>query len=320
MDNKEENLYHYTNSDSLFKILETQTLKLGTFDSVNDPKESKNWCFKFICLKSESKTNFSSKLFDQINNFILKKTKILCLSTNNDIDNIEDVDTLKKGYTYPRMWSHYAENHKGACLVFDEKLLKKEFDLFFNNKIRFKGKVEYLNSTYEPRKINSTLGPHDIIYDFFLNEGLKNYMIHHIKKHYEHLYLYKHFNWRDENEYRFIVLDNENDNQYFLPFKKSLKSIIITEDFPKEKLSSLNTLANNLNLKIERLFWRGWAIHKLPFSNEKLGQESISMDGISCPIDFYYELLYTQACNQAGEMKTILFDFKDNGKVKLVNE
>lgn len=321
MDNNKPHLYHYTNADSLFKILDNLTLRLGTFDKVNDPKESKNWNFKFFCLKPESKASFNDNLFDRISSFILKNSKIICLTKDNDIPNPDDIVHLRKGYSYPRMWAQYADKHKGACLVFDKEGLENSFDSNFSDKISFKGDVEYLNTVYGPKITEQGLpvDPYGIFYEQLEEEGFDNYILKHIKKFHKCLYLFKHFNWRDENEFRFVVLDQTPNNELFLPIKNSLKSILITEDFPKKLMPELIQRCKTLNIKLDWMLFRGWATHILPIPTEAHNQRDvISLDGISFPIHFDYEMLYTQACDFKGKMRTLLFDFKDDGKLKLL--
>lgn len=312
--------YHYTNSDSLFKILESKTLRFGQFKNVNDPKESKDWKFHFYISNPNSKSNFDYDIFKKLSNYILKETKILCFSSDNDIANQDEIEELKKGYGYSRMWAQYARNHSGACLVFDEKELEKAFHLHFENRAKYSGAVEYFNTQFGPNITANGLAisPDGIFYEDLLVKGIEKYMEDHIEKFYKQLFLSKHLNWQDENEFRFIVLGNE-DEDYFMPFLNSLKTVIITEDFDKTLLPTLIKRCNELNIQLEWLIWRGWSMHRFPFpTEENQNQEIISLEGISFPVHFAYDSLFVQTCDFKGNTRTLLFDFHNNGAVRLM--
>lgn len=291
---------------------------MGTFERVNDPKESKKWRFNFFLLNPQSETSFNDELFDRINSFILRRSKILCLSKDNNIANPDDIESLTKGYSYSRMWAQYADNHTGACLVFGKSELENEFDSFFSNKIKFKGDIEYLNTVHGPNTIENgfPVDPYNLFYEELQKLGFDPYLYAHIQKFYNYVYLFKHYNWHDENEFRFVILDEieSANHEYFLPIRKSLKQIIITEDFPKDKLPTLLNHCQNLNIKIDRLIWRGWSIHLMPIQE----RESYSLDGISLPTHFDYSSFCTQVCDNNGKMQTLMINQK-NGEMKLRN-
>ena len=306
MENDNSFIYHYTKTENIFKILETLSLKFSSFQKVNDPKESKIWPFKVYCLDSKSKETFEKELFGKLNSFILKNSKILCMTKDNNSH--DKVTHYNKGYNHPRMWAQYAENNTGVCLVFDKDEFDNNFETLYKNKINFHREVEYLNSGLgtEIHTDGIPFDPYAIFYEKLLNDGFNNYLYNHIKLHFKSLYYTKHTNWSEENEERYVLI-NESDNNIFFPIQNSLKGIIITEDFPKEKLDELINVCTRNNLQLQKIIWRGWSTSLFPFVEKK--QLSLNF---TYTTHIPFKAFFFQAMTFDGEMKTLLME---NGTV-----
>jgi len=109
-------LGHYTNLSALERILQKRELRFGPFDQTNDPFENKNLEFT-IRNKVDSDVEYDSSIF--IPDGQLKKPfRLLCLSISK---------TLHYFYKRPRMWSQYADDHRGCCLILDKDALDVQF-------------------------------------------------------------------------------------------------------------------------------------------------------------------------------------------------
>lgn len=307
MENNNSNIYHYTKAETVFKILENLSLKFSSFENVNDPRESKIWPFKFHCTNPDSKKTFDKDLFNKSNSFILKNSKILCMT--KDDKNYDTEMHYNAGYNHPRMWAQYSENNKGVCLVFDKNEFDARFEFLYKEKIKFHGEVEYLNSGLGP-EIHSNgipIDPYAIFYEKLIKDGFDNYFHNHIKIHFKSLYYTKHSNWNEENEERYVLIDNSDSNIYF-PIKNSLKKIIITEDFPKERLNNLISLCAYNNLELLKISWRGWSTSLLSYSQPN-NQLSLSLN---YSIHDNFKTLFFQILTFNGEMKTV---YLEDGKI-----
>ena len=121
---------HYTKRDvALEKILYSKKLQLGQFGFTDDPRESKVPVFSILDdIDNSIHTNkavLEQRALDAIGSILTEEWKVLCVTcakTKSRSQNIHKKtidDGLSPGYSRPRMWAQYAENHKGVCLIFD---------------------------------------------------------------------------------------------------------------------------------------------------------------------------------------------------------
>ncbi len=121
--NSTDALFHYTSRvNAIDYILSTGSLRLSPFYRTNDPLEYKDW---MIGITGGLLKDNENKLFlnlESIYNTIIKnKTFFLSFSENRINKSVKT-----QGYNRSRMWSQYAEHHKGVCLVFSEKKILEE--------------------------------------------------------------------------------------------------------------------------------------------------------------------------------------------------
>ena len=104
------------------------------------------------------------------------------------------------------MWSQYGENHNGLCFVLSkseiEKEIKRDFRkesfLTYSGSINYSYKFDeiYQNSMFHYNPINSN-DPEEIAFKY-------------IDKEYKRLFFRKYRDYRDENEYRFIIINKDS--------------------------------------------------------------------------------------------------------------
>ncbi len=158
-------LYHFTTADSLLKILSNMTLKLSTFDNLNDLNETDincNWSDSFNHIR--------------IKRYIQDHCKLICFSQNY----IYNEKFHEAGYNHPRMWAQYSNNNTGACIVINEKKLKEIND---KNLIGVFNKIE-------------SVGYDHLLYDNAIKDkaDAKNF----IEIYYRHIFFKKHIDWSQE--------------------------------------------------------------------------------------------------------------------------
>ena len=154
------------------------------------------------------------------------------------------------------MWSQYGRDrtegvtgkgHTGICLVFDKTRLKDEFESSFEARRKFSGSVEYqyyLESFVKARKIECR----DI-----LNHSIDEALGMQIDANFHEYFFLKSMDYRDEHEYRLIVIV-DNGNTIGLPIESSLKAVIVGVDFPPEEYESVDALAQDCGSSVERWF------------------------------------------------------------------
>lgn len=238
-------LYHYTSLESACKILEFNSLRLSNLLSVNDPLE--------FCRPNGFGFNGYGenigKIMDELNQSLTERentTRLLCFCQdffcsqgdwNNEKSQNKAANFLHKGWARNRMWAQYADNHKGVCLVFDKNEFTKAFGKIKDKnpaiKILNSKKIDYTNYLDELQseltdEINVKNKSNDYSH-YFLDEDRLKYLF------------IKCEDYRDENEYRFAVINSSLKSpadEFCVNFGTSLKAVIYGKRFsPNPRLS-----------------------------------------------------------------------------------
>ncbi len=218
-------LFHFTKYQTATEhILCDMQLRLSPRKNMNDPFE------KFVPPISNSLWHYSEVESDMLE----KRKKPKVEKIENDIEDIlKDAKQVSfcmnkkkinhaddNGYTRLRMWDQYADNYKGVCLIFDKKKYIKKIHQKNNLKRR---KIAYKRIEWF-KNDNINIDYND------LDEYGKKYEKYLYKNVYNRLF-YKHIDYRDENEYR-IVLLSENEYEY-INIKESIVAIMIIPEYLK---------------------------------------------------------------------------------------
>lgn len=173
---KDGSLFHFTKAESLMKIIENMTLKLSSFDNLNDLNE-----IELNCSYTDSILHLNHK------KHIAKYCKLLSFSQNY----ISGINSVSAGYNHPRMWAQYADNNSGACLVIDEeKFIKKNLSV-----------LEKIFFTIEDVSYN------ELLYDKKINSSQYEDSNTLLRDHYKHIFFNKHIDWEREHERRFLGIN-----------------------------------------------------------------------------------------------------------------
>lgn len=101
-------VYHYTKFENALRIILSNKLKFGKLSGMNDYIESK----KIIGI------NYNHKL---------QQTKSILTAIDEYLSGIGQISLTngrgKHGYDIEPMWSHYADNGKGACIILNRNTL-----------------------------------------------------------------------------------------------------------------------------------------------------------------------------------------------------
>lgn len=94
-------VYHFTTLSSAEKIVKNENLRVSRINGLNDPFE----------LLSENVGN--------------KKFRLSMKEKKRDINESHGIISFSNSWKHPVQWAHYADKHKGVCLVFsvDKSLL-----------------------------------------------------------------------------------------------------------------------------------------------------------------------------------------------------
>lgn len=251
----EDMVCHYTRKDKAISILNDKQINFSSLGSSGDPRESKQWNFGFIgseqriCLE-----NFEEALY-VFDNSIKNNSMILCFcGWNNEQMNFEKnaiphyrQDYYRVGWARSRMWSQYGVKHTGVCLVFDRKQLEEQFKSTFETNKKFTGRVEY------QYHLESFLRAGNIECRNIIEHGIDKALEMQLDNYFHEFFFLKLMDYRDEHEYRLIVIVDDGDS-IGLPIESSLKGVIVGIDFPSEEYERIDALAQNCNSAVQRCF------------------------------------------------------------------
>jgi hypothetical protein len=203
----------------------------NTFLNVNDPRESQCWNF-VVNLNLAQSPNFD-EVSERVSNDLKNNIKIVCFSKDRKeaVHKWQPEALLDRGFARPSMWHHYADKHKGVCLMFD----RDKLDITFKQQIN-EERLIASNVRYSDEGILCTFGNNPFYIDLNKVNSQNHYyeiLTNHLSKWTYPLFFTKLKDWNNEEEYRWIYFDN-NPKPIFLKFNDALKAIIIGEKVSKE--------------------------------------------------------------------------------------
>ncbi len=168
---------------------------------------------------------------------IINQTPFLsfCANSNNS------------GYDKPRMWSQYGQNHSGICLVFS----RDSFMTTIKNELSKNYLIYDENINYKEIDFNSIN-----IYDSDLTAN--QIVMNNIKKDYKNIFFQKHLDYKDEDEFRVVLIQKDENvlcQNPLVDISNSLKLIILGDKFPEVYLPTIKDLSRKLNMKFKRFHW-----------------------------------------------------------------
>jgi hypothetical protein len=257
--------FHYTRtSTALERILADGKLRLSLLKDTNDPREYK---FKLLNMMGWSLSDATQDLhraahpvFDRI---VRMECRVACFCTNaaaiialDDGNTATDPYSAKVGWNKPRMWSQYGENHRGICLVFSRSAIEElktanQPGVWFES-----GDVRYMKTNGIPASAVTLDG------NRLAKDGVEACCAHHIRTHYQALFLTKHVDYRDESEYRFIVADPSGAREH-VDISTSLRAVIAGDRTPEVYFPLLEQLSYRYKATCRRAYWDRGKAHLL---------------------------------------------------------
>lgn len=207
-------LFHYTSLEACCSIIESRQLRMGNLSSTNDPLEFCGFPGPYFIGDVES-ADMARKYEEdkEAQNLRNRTVRILCFCQdftyselrkitpfiNAPMPNFAD-NLLSKGWARARMWAQYADNHRGTCLVFNKAEFKEQFNKMEKGGVRLiENEITYTNiladfeSAMTP-EISETNLKEDFS-EFYLDEKRLPFLFRKCE------------DFRDENEYRFCIID-----------------------------------------------------------------------------------------------------------------
>ena len=194
-------LYHFTAFDTALKIIETNRLRFGRLNNMNDIHENDK--IVFVDADNQPFDKFPSDVLDALYDEIYKYRQI-SLTADNEADD-------KDGFNLHQMWGLYADKGEGICLVFDKKELEKSYDMV---------NIHHGRVGYDETKILKSF--------VISNSHNSEDVIAETKSQVSEIFFHKRKEWEHEQEYRMIKRCSNSIKEEYLLLGHALKFIIIS--------------------------------------------------------------------------------------------
>ena len=218
-------VYHYTRAETARDfILKSSTLRLNTFSETNDPRESKAWTFNLWTTGKYDLGRYNmQEMSAWFSNVLKSKARLACFVRDQaPLTGDHTRDILQRGLARARMWAQYADKHRGVCLVFDKARVIKAVTAHLSPRLCWVGDV-----VYRDHYIVRSAPPHEFAINVDELEALgpEQYAQRHVDLYHHQLFFEKLTDWKDEVEWRVVVLGQDEDPLH-LPIESALVGVI----------------------------------------------------------------------------------------------
>lgn len=246
-------VYHYTSRETALEfILSSGKIRLNLFKYLNDPRESKDWSFSMSAMSDaeDEVTSCFERIQEQGTRYVKSHCKVLCMVKDDPRAVLNNFDYMfHRGYSRPRMWAQYANNHTGVCLIFDRDELQKTIestlsssgDLYFDD-------VQYLN--YHPDEIDAF----HLNYEDIKKSSLEAVLDKKVNMHYKKYFFTKAEDWNGENEWRCLFRGRDVEAE-FISIKESIRGIVVGANFQDVYEPSISPFGKEFSIPISKIHW-----------------------------------------------------------------
>jgi len=243
--------YHYTTRAAAFEhILPSGQLRMSSLRRLRDPVENKDWVQGLFTSAAWPQKDVDR--FRAATDRVLDDTEIVSFTL--DAPDAGGSPEYSRGWARPRMWEQYAENHLGACLVFDRKRLEDWLLAGLpERKLTVADKVVYSNSPLPGHEAARTLDARRLI-EAGNEEDLELGLKKHIEEHAKELFFRKLEDWSTEREYRYVVFDKHRTETLIL-YGKALHAVIVGEKFPKWQIPGAAEVCSKAGAELRKIQW-----------------------------------------------------------------
>lgn len=243
-------LFHYTSSKTALKyILQTNTIKFATRKHSHDPIEKEELVFTSTSLQSQENMSDDEDYIKSTNyiNLINKArntTKYACFCIDKGII---IGNKWNKGAFKSRMWSQYANKHKGICIVLNKETMVENVNNYISNfplSFPLSGPVVYNNEHYlSVNKFHVSTEVLDI-----------NNPIQYLKKSTKEFFFTKIKDYENEQEYR-ICIYNTNKKAEYISIANAIQGVIIGQYCSNQDKKKIVDLCSIRNIPIIQAWW-----------------------------------------------------------------
>jgi Protein of unknown function (DUF2971) len=247
-------LYHYTRLDTALEyILPNWQLRMSPFSRMRDPRESQLLGLEGVMgwPPDESTEREMIESFGELSrraHDVKNRVKVLALTRDDPVGRDETSAVFGRGFAHPRLWEHYADEHRGVCLCLD---LRNLVDMA-RHSVRHHGEL-----TDAPvRYVDAELAPQarSIILADIHKDAPQETLDEHLRTHLHELFFTKLKDWESEMEYR-LVLPSDHDLPVYVGIRNALRALVLGERVSDAYLPSLAKPCDEQTVQIFKIRW-----------------------------------------------------------------
>ncbi len=258
--NDEGIIFHYTSiSVAIEHILFEKCLLFSSGLKTNDPREYGNWAFEPHlegCLYSDKEFFQESSEAENKLNQVIPMYKFACFCANDFADKETKLDILdnhpkRYGYDRLRMWAQYGDNSYGVCIAFSASSLQKRLHEQLCEKAIINAERVHYDKDLELN--DRSLSDHDASY--YMGKDKEEWAKRFVREHVKRIFFTKHVDYIDENEYRILVHDPNNDFEC-LDITGCVRAVLLGDRFREVYHGVVKDLCCQHNVGCKRLEWK----------------------------------------------------------------
>lgn len=273
-----ELIAYYTDGAAAFHhILPERRLRLSAFERMHDPRENKEWAgsaghlgpygsagsLEDVRKAIEAAPRIDLRtVMDQADFARMRHTKLLCLAGDTTVRSPQE--DFHRAYARPRMWEQYADNHTGACLLFNPDELRAIVVPQLEDQGRtWTGNVAYDNTAIQAAGVDA----YHLSYNKLLAAGggsIEAGVIAHLEQHHRLLFFTKMEDYREEREVRYVLYDGKDELFAHVEYGDSLRAVVLGVDFPAAMLRQAAEACASWNVPVRRMAWPNYGPVALP--------------------------------------------------------
>lgn len=248
-------VYHYTSAETARDlILKDRTLRMGRILDTNDPKETMEWEFN---LWTAGSYDLGKYKMDEVSKWLSSALKanvrVACFCQDRAPlkgDHVGEI--LQRGFAKSRMWAQYGKNHSGVCLVFDRSKLLESVKTHLDGNTCWVGNV-----SYRDHFVVRSLSQNEFMIDVDELElvGPERYVANHLIRHHDELFFEKLQDWRDETEWRMMVI-GPGSGAIFLPVEQALVGVMHGASTNQKISEQIMELTDDNTVEHMGLIWK----------------------------------------------------------------
>lgn len=251
-------LAHYTKASTAFEHILPGKLRLSPYRLMRDPAENKDIYPSMSWRADRPSTLVIPEVITRIK---AARDQMRVLSLTRDA---EDRGGSSSGFdccwARPRMWEQYGDDHRGACLLFDQARLERAIRQQLPDEgARHLGNVEY------GREASAEVFRRQVDADAILeDEDPARAVADHVHANRDAFFFLKSDDFATEYEYRVVLTAGDDGDDYaWIDYGDALVGVVLGERVPEWQRPGAIEACSTLEVKLGRMDWRYGRPHVL---------------------------------------------------------